>query len=87
MKGEQPEELCPFYKWAVLPQGKKSLQATKYFDIITVSPGKKVSNMKEYEIVAKFCNACAGSSRPETFFEEAELESTDAFVNETQQGL
>ena len=38
------------------------------------------SNVKEYEIVAKFCNACAGSSRPETFFEEAELESTDAFV-------
>lgn len=36
--------------------------------------------MKEYEIVAKFCNACAGSGRPETFFEEAELECTDAFV-------
>jgi len=36
--------------------------------------------MKEYEIVAKFCNACAGSSRPETFFEEAELSSTDDFV-------
>ena len=36
--------------------------------------------MKEYEIVAKLCNACAGSSRPETFFEEAELESTDEFV-------
>jgi len=36
--------------------------------------------MKEYEIVAKFCNACAGSSRPQTFFEEAELEDTDAFV-------
>lgn len=36
--------------------------------------------MKEYEIVAKFCNACAGSSRPQTFFEEAELENTDAFV-------
>ena len=36
--------------------------------------------MKEYEIVAKYCNACAGSSRPQTFFEEAELESTDAFV-------
>ena len=36
--------------------------------------------MKEYEIVAKFCNACAGSSRPQTFFEEAELESTDDFV-------
>lgn len=36
--------------------------------------------MKEYEIVAKFCNACAGSSRPQTFFEEAELASTDDFV-------
>ena len=36
--------------------------------------------MKEYEIVAKFCNACAGSTRPETFFEEAELASTDEFV-------
>ena len=36
--------------------------------------------MKEYEIVAKFCNACAGSSRPQTFFEEAELSSTDDFV-------
>ncbi len=36
--------------------------------------------MKEYEIVAKFFNACAGSSRPETFFEEAELSSTDDFV-------
>lgn len=36
--------------------------------------------MKEYEIVAKFCNACAGSSRPQTFFEEAELESTDDLI-------
>ena len=36
--------------------------------------------MKEYEIVAKFCNACAGSSRPQTFFEEAELNNTDDFV-------
>ena len=36
--------------------------------------------MKEYEIVAKLCNACAGSSRPQTFFEEAELESPDDFV-------
>ena len=36
--------------------------------------------MKEYEIVAKFCNACAGSSRPQTYFEEAELENTDDFV-------
>ena len=36
--------------------------------------------MKEYEIVAKFCNACASSSRPQTYFEEAELENTDDFV-------
>ena len=36
--------------------------------------------MKEYEIVAKFCNACAGSSRPQTFLEEAELANTDDFV-------
>ena len=33
--------------------------------------------MKEYEIVAKFYNACAGTSRPQTFFEEAELENTE----------
>lgn len=36
--------------------------------------------MKEYEIVARFTNACAGSSRPQTFFEEAELENTDDYV-------
>ena len=36
--------------------------------------------MKEYEIVIKFCNACAGDSRPQTFFEEDELASTDDFV-------
>ena len=36
--------------------------------------------MKEYEIVAKFFNACAGTSRPQTFFEEAELDSTDGYV-------
>lgn len=36
--------------------------------------------MKEYEIVAKYCNACAGASRPQTFFEEAELNSPDDFV-------
>ena len=36
--------------------------------------------MKEYEIIAKFCNASAGSSRPQTFFEEAELNNTDDFV-------
>ena len=28
--------------------------------------------MKEYEIVAKFTNACAGAFRPQTFFEEAD---------------
>lgn len=36
--------------------------------------------MKEYEIVAKFLNGCAGAAHPETFFEEAELTSTDDFV-------
>lgn len=36
--------------------------------------------MKEYEIVAKFLNACAGASRPQTFFEEAELENTDDYI-------
>lgn len=36
--------------------------------------------MKEYEVVAKFYNACAGSSRPQTFFEEVELECTDEYV-------
>lgn len=36
--------------------------------------------MKEYEIVAKFLNGCAGAARPQTFFEEAELANTDDFV-------
>lgn len=36
--------------------------------------------MKEYEIVAIFCNACAGSDRPQTFFEEAELNSPEEYV-------
>ena len=36
--------------------------------------------MKEYEIVAIFCNACAGSGRPQTFFEEAELNSPEEYV-------
>ena len=36
--------------------------------------------MKEYEIVAKFFNACAGSGRPQTYFEEAEVADTDAYV-------
>lgn len=37
--------------------------------------------MKEYEIVAKFCNACAGTSRPQTFFEEGELEDPGDYVH------
>ena len=36
--------------------------------------------MKEYEIVAKFLNGCAGAAYPQTFFEEAELNSTDDFI-------
>lgn len=36
--------------------------------------------MKEYEIVAKLCNACTGSSWQETFFEEVEPKSTEVFV-------
>lgn len=36
--------------------------------------------MEEYEIVAKFINGCAGASRPQTFFEEAELGSTEEYV-------
>ena len=36
--------------------------------------------MKEYEVVAKYYNACAGESRPQTYFEEIELEDTDSFV-------
>lgn len=36
--------------------------------------------MKEYEIVAKFLNGCAGAAHPQTYFEEAELEDTDSFI-------
>lgn len=36
--------------------------------------------MKEYEIVAKFLNGCAGAAHPQTYFEEAELSSTDDFI-------
>ena len=39
--------------------------------------------MKEYEIVAKFLNGCAGAAHPQTFFEEAELTNTDDFVRTT----
>ena len=38
--------------------------------------------MTEYEVVAKFYNACAGSSRPQTFFEEAELNDPADFVRQ-----
>ena len=37
--------------------------------------------MKEYEIVAKFLNGCAGAAHPQTFFEEAELSNTDDYVH------
>ena len=36
--------------------------------------------MKEYEIVAKYYNACGGDAHPQTYFEEAELNNTDDFV-------
>ena len=36
--------------------------------------------MKEYEIVAKFLNGCAGAAHPQIFFEEAELAGTDDYV-------
>lgn len=36
--------------------------------------------MKEYEIVVKFYNACASASRPQTFFEEAELSDPGVYV-------
>lgn len=36
--------------------------------------------MKEYEIVATFLNGCAGAAYPQRTFEEAELVSTDDYV-------
>ena len=36
--------------------------------------------MKEYEIVVKYCNACAGAARPETGFDEAQLNSPEEYV-------
>lgn len=36
--------------------------------------------MKEYEIVAKYLNGCAGEAYPQTSFEEAELSNPDDFV-------
>lgn len=38
--------------------------------------------MAEYEIVATMRNACAGSGRPQTFFEEAELADPADFVRQ-----
>ena len=38
--------------------------------------------MKEYEVVAKLYNACAGSSRPQTFFEEAELNDPADYIRQ-----
>ena len=36
--------------------------------------------MKEYEIVATYLNGCSGAAHPQTSFEEAALEDTDAFL-------
>lgn len=36
--------------------------------------------MKEYEIVSKYLNGCAGAAHPQTSFEETELENTDDFL-------
>lgn len=36
--------------------------------------------MKEYEIVFKYLNGCAGAAYPQTSFEEAELASPDDYV-------
>lgn len=36
--------------------------------------------MKEYEIVVKFFNACAGAARPQTSFDEAELDDPADYV-------
>lgn len=38
--------------------------------------------MKEYEIVAKYFNACAGKARPETTFLEVELSCPEDFIRE-----
>ena len=36
--------------------------------------------MKEYEIVAKYYNACGGASHAQTSFDEAELVNTDDYI-------
>lgn len=36
--------------------------------------------MKEYEIVAKYYNACGGAAHAQTTFAEAELANTDDYI-------
>ena len=36
--------------------------------------------MKEYEIVFKYLNGCAGAAYPQTSFEEAEITSPDDYI-------
>ena len=36
--------------------------------------------MKEYEIVAKYLNGCAGAAHPQTSFDEVALSNTDDYV-------
>ena len=36
--------------------------------------------MKEYEIAVTFLNGCAGAAYPQIHFEEAELESPEAYI-------
>lgn len=36
--------------------------------------------MKEYEIVYKYLNGCAGAAHPHTSFEEAEINSPEEYV-------
>lgn len=38
--------------------------------------------MKEYEIVVKFLNGCAGEAYPQTSFEEAELNDPDDYIRQ-----
>lgn len=37
--------------------------------------------MKEYEIVAKYYNACGGKDHPQTDFLEVELENIEDFIH------
>lgn len=38
--------------------------------------------MKEYEIVYKYLNGCAGAAHPTTSFEEAELNTPEEYVRQ-----